>query len=195
MVENKSFFKETSSIKSKQYGIDSRMRVTMFSQSAEVHATYLGDLQKLEDLHIDQDVQQLSISGDLKITPGFSMLLVQGMVESTESRIIALELTPATDDAKALLVSLVELLSPHANIDIDKDEDNSCDSPQDYPSYCWMEYNCGITKSDRFPHLDGCYVVAIPAGSGNTPDFLSCIDGLSQDQSRPLLFLLLLTKG
>ena len=175
MVENKGFFK------SKQYGIDSRMRVTMFSQSAEVHATYLGDLQKLVDLHIDQYVEQLSISGDLKTTPGFSMLLVQGMVESTESRIIALELTPATDDAKALLVSLVELLSPHANIDIDKDEDNGCDSPQDYLSYFWMEYNCGI--------------VAIPAGSGNTPDFLSCIDGLSQDQSRPLLFLLLLTKG
>lgn len=171
------------------------MRVTMFSQSAEVYTTYLGDLQKLEDLHIDQDIQQLSTSSNLKITPRFSILLVQGIVESTESRIIALELTPATDDAKALLVSLVELLSPYANIDIDKDEDNGYDSPQDYLSYCWIEYNYGITKSNRFPHLDGCYVVAIPTGSGNTPDFLSYINGLSQNQSRPLLFLLLLTKG
>ena len=170
------------------------MRVTLFSQSAEVHTKFFGDLQKLEELHIDQDVEQLSISGDLKITPGFSMLLVQGLVESTESGIVALELTPATDDAKALLVSLVELLSPPTNTDIDKYEDNGCDSPQDYLSYNWMDYNCGITKSDRFPHLDGSYIVAIPAGSGNTPDFLSCIDGLSQDQSRPLLFLLLLTQ-
>ena len=105
------------------------MRVTLFSQSAEVYAKLLGDLQKLEELHIDQDVAQLSISSDLKITPGFSILLVQGLVESAESGIVALELTPATNDTKALLVSLVELLSPPTNIDIDKDEDNRCNSP------------------------------------------------------------------
>jgi hypothetical protein len=170
------------------------MRVTMFSQSAEVHATYLGDLQKLEDLHIDQDVEQLSISGDLKITSGCSMLIVQGRAASTESGIIALELTPATDDAIALLVRLVELLSPQANIDIDKDEDSGCCSLRDYLSYCWMEYNCGITRSDRFPRLDGSYVVLYPQDMEMLQFFLSCIDGLSQDQSRPLLFLLLLTK-
>jgi len=57
------------------------------------------------------------------------MLLVQGLVESAESGIVTLELTSATDDAKALFVSLVELLSPLTNIDIDKDKDNRCDSP------------------------------------------------------------------
>jgi hypothetical protein len=69
--------KKRPSIELKQYGIDSRMWVTIFSQLAEIHAKYLGDLQKLKDLYIDQDVEQLSISSDLKINPGFSMLLVQ----------------------------------------------------------------------------------------------------------------------
>jgi hypothetical protein len=77
--------------------------VTLFSQSAEVHATFIGDLHKPEERDIDKDVAQLTISGDLKIIPGFSMLLVQGLVESAESGIVALELTPATDDTKALL--------------------------------------------------------------------------------------------
>jgi hypothetical protein len=186
--------RNTPTLRSKQTRIDSRMRMTLFSQTAEVQAKFSGDLQKLKELHIDRDVGQISISGDITVTPGFTMLLIRGLIESNESDIVALELIPANDNAKELLVNLVELLSPPTNIDIDKEEDQGCDSPQNYLSYNWMDYNCGIAKSDRFSEFDGTYIITIPAGSGNIPDFLGGIDGLSQNQSRPLLFLLLLTK-
>lgn len=168
--------------------------MTLFSQTAEVQANFLGDLQKLKDLHIDRDVAHISMSGDITVTPGFTMLLVRGLIESNASGIVALELTPANDEARDLLVKLVELLSPSINADIDKEEDEGRDSPQNYLSYNWMEYNCGIAKSDWFSKFDGSYIVTIPAGSDNIPDFMGGIDGLSQNQSRPLLFLLLLTK-
>lgn len=167
------------------------MRISWFSQSAEVQANFRGDLRKLKERHIDRDVKQMSISGDITVTPGFTMLLVQGLTEANESGIVALELTPANDEDEALLVSLVELLSPPTNTDVDEDEDQGYDSHQDYLSYNWMDYNCGIAKNSRFPKLDGGYIVTIPAGSGNIPDFLGRIDGLCQNQSRPLLFLLL----
>ncbi|KFX87763.1 hypothetical protein V490_08037 [Pseudogymnoascus sp. VKM F-3557] len=170
------------------------MRITWFSQSAEVQATFLGDLRKLKERHIDRDVEQISISGDITVTPGFTMLLVQGLTEANGSGIVALELTPANDKDKVLLVSLVELLSPPTNIDVEEDEDQGYDSPQNHLSYNWMDYNCGIAKYGRFPKLDKGYIVTIPAGSGNIPDFLGRIDGLYQNQSRPLLFLLLLNR-
>lgn len=169
------------------------MRITWFSQSAEFQADFLGDLWKLEKQQIDRDVEQISISGDITVTPGFTMLLVQGLTETNKSRIVAFELTPANDGDKELLVSLIELLSPPTNTDVDKDEDQGYDSPQNYLSYNWMDYNCGIAKNAQFPKLEG-YVVTIPAGSGNIPDFLGRIDGLYQSQSQPLLFLLLLNR-
>ncbi|KFY69665.1 hypothetical protein V496_00071 [Pseudogymnoascus sp. VKM F-4515 (FW-2607)] len=153
------------------------MRISWFSQSAEVQANFRGDLRKLKERHIDRDVKQMSISGDITVTPGFTMLLVQGLTEANESGIVALELTPANDEDEVLL-----------------DEDQAYDSHQNYLSYNWMDYNCGIAKNGRFPKLDGGYIVTIPAGSGNIPDFLGRIDGLCQNQSRPLLFLLLLNR-
>lgn len=170
------------------------MRITWFSQSAEVQANFLGNLRKLKERQIDRDVEQISISGDITVTPGFTMLLVQGMSEEKESGIVALELTPANDEDKVLLASLVELLSPPTNTDVDQDEDQGYDSSQNYLSYNWEDYNCGIAKNGRFPKLDTGYIITIPAGSGNIPDFLGRIDGLYQNQSRPLLFLLLLNK-
>jgi hypothetical protein len=136
----------------------------------------------------------MSISGDITVTPGFTMLLIRGMVESKEADIVALELVPANDNAREMLVNLEELLSLPTSIDFDKDEDHGCDSPQDCLSFDWTDYNCGIAKSDQSSRFDESYVVAIPAGKGNIPDFLGGINGLSQSQSRPLLFLLLFTK-
>jgi hypothetical protein len=57
------------------------MYVTLFSQSAEVHANFFGYILKLKELYIDRDVEQISISGDITIVLGFTMLLVQGLVE------------------------------------------------------------------------------------------------------------------
>jgi hypothetical protein len=168
--------------------------MTLFSQTAEIQANFSGDLKKLKDLHVDRDVAHISMSGDITVTPGFTMLLVQGLVELNESGIVALELTPANDDARDLLVKLVELLSPPVNADIDEEKDEEPDSPQSYLSYNWMDYNCGIAKSDWFSKFNGSCIVTIPAGNDNIPDFLGGINGLSQNQSRPLLFLLLFTE-
>lgn len=123
------------------------------------------------------------------------MLVVRGLIESNERGIVTLELIPANDNAKELLVSLGELLSPPTNSVIDKDENHGYNSSQNYLSGDWMEYNCGIVKSDWLSKFDTSYIVTIPAGSGNIPDFLGHIDGLSQNQSRPLLFLLLFIQG
>ena len=145
----------------------------------------------LKELHIDSDVGKISNLGDITVTPGFTMLLVRGQIESNESGIVALELTPANVNDKELLVNLVELLSPPTNSVIDKDKSHE----YEYPSYDWMEYNCGIAKGDLFHKFGGSYIVTIPAGSGNIPDFLGHIDGFSQNQYRPLLFLLLFIQG
>ena len=48
---------------------------------------------------------------DITVTPGFTELIVRGLIESNEVGAIALELAPANDNAKELLVNLVELLS------------------------------------------------------------------------------------
>ena len=165
--------------------------MTLFSQTAEVQANFLGSLQKLKDLRIDLDVQQISALGDMTVTPGFTMLLVQGLAESNKSGIVALELAPANDNANKLLVNLIELLSPPTDSTVDKDENHGYDDPQNHPTYNWMEYSCGIAKSDRFHKFDGSYIVTIPAGCENIPDFLCRVDGLSLNESRPQLFLLL----
>jgi hypothetical protein len=150
--------------------IESGMQMTLFSQTAQAQANFLGDIQKLKERHVDRDVGHISISGDITVTLGFTMLLVRDMIELDESSVVALELIPANDNAKELFANLVELLSPPTKSDMDEDEDHGCDSPQNYSTYSCMGYNCGIVKSDRFPKLDGCYIVTIPAGIGIIPE-------------------------
>jgi hypothetical protein len=178
--------------------LGSRMLMTLFSHTAEFRAEFLGDIGRPSDHHnhIDQDVGPRSISGRITVTPGFTMLLVRDMIEFEESRIVALDLTPADDNAKELFMNLIELLNPPTDGDIensedDKDENLGYDSAQDCSDYGG---NCGIVKSERFPKFDGSYIVTIPAGSGNIPKFLDCMEWLPQNRSRPLLLLLLRMK-
>jgi hypothetical protein len=171
--------------------IESRMQMTLFSQTAEVQAKFLGHIQELKERHGDREI---SIPRHITVTPGFTMLLVRNMIELAQSSVVALELTPANDNAKELFANLAELLSPPTNSDMDKDEDHGCDSLYNYSTYNCMDYNCGIVKSDRMPKFDGGFIVTIPTGSGKFPEFLSCIEGLSQNRSRPLLLLLLVLK-
>ena len=108
--------------RSKQPRTNSRIRITLFSHTAEVQANFLGGLQKLKDLRIDRDVEQISSFGNMTVTPGFTIFLVQGQAESNTSGIVALELAPANDNANGRLVNLIELLCPPTDSAIDKDE-------------------------------------------------------------------------
>jgi hypothetical protein len=165
------------------------MQMTLFSETVEVQAKFLGDIQNLKERQIHRDVGQTSNLGDITVTPGFTMCLVRNMIELDENSIVALELTPVDDNAEKLFANLVKLLSPPTNIDIDRDEYHGHDSLQDHSTYDSMDYNCGIVKSVRFPKFDEGYIVTIPAGI--IPDFLGCIEGLSQNRLRPLLLLVI----
>ena len=114
--------------------------MTLFSHTAEFPAEFLGDIRKPSNRHIDQNVGPRSISGRITVTPGFTMLLVRDMIEFEESRIVALDLTPADDNAKELFTNLIELLSPSTEGDIEnseagKDKNLGYDSAQDCSDY------------------------------------------------------------
>jgi hypothetical protein len=168
--------------------------MTLFSQTVEVEAKFLGDMHNLKERQIHRDAGQISMSGDIIVTPGFTMCLVRNMFELGENRVVALELTPADDNAEELFANLVELLSPPTNIDIDNDEYHGHDRLQDHSAYDRVDYNCGIVKSVWCRQFDGGYIVTLPAGNGMIPDVLGCIEGLPQNRLRPLLLLLLCIK-
>jgi hypothetical protein len=62
------------------------------------------------------------------------MLVVWGLIELNERGIVILKLILANNNAKELLVSLGELLSPPTNSVIDKDKNYRYNSPQNYLS-------------------------------------------------------------
>jgi hypothetical protein len=87
------------------------MQITLFSQTAEFHAKFLGNIGLLKERYVNYDIGQTYIPQSIKVFPGLIMSLVHEMIELDE-RVIVFELTPTDDYAKELFTNLVELLSP-----------------------------------------------------------------------------------
>lgn len=168
------------------------MLVTLFSHTATFRAEFLVSQHKFMDCHLDQDIEKRLLSDKITVTPGFTMLLVQDMVEFEDSRIVVVNLTPVDNNAKELFMRLIGLLGPPIDSDTENYEsDENGNFALDSLDYDGMDYNCGTVNSDSFPKPCGSYIVNIPAGYGNIPKFLETLGCLPQNRPQPILLLIL----
>jgi hypothetical protein len=123
------------------------MQITLFSQMAEFHAKFLGNIGLLKERYVDYNIGQTYILQSIKVSPGLIMSLVHEMIQLDE-RVIVFELTPTDDYAKELFTNLVELLSPLID---QRDEGHEIND--------FMDYSCGIVES-QFPKFD---ITSLPA--------------------------------